>query len=68
MRCRFISFKGECVDGDIRLANGARPSEGRVEVCMGGVWGTITGRGWDKQDATVTCRQLGYSDQCKCYI
>ena len=50
-----------CVTGTVRLANGFRPSEGRVEVCQSNVWGTVCDLGWDVNDATVVCRQLGFS-------
>ena len=39
---------------------GATPLEGRVEVCLGGVWGTVTRNGFDQRDAAVVCRSLGY--------
>ena len=50
-----------CIIGDVRLFGGKRPTEGTVEVCVDGEWQTICGYNWDTNDATVVCRQLGYS-------
>ena len=48
----------------MRLRGGSNGLEGRVEVCINGVWGTVTDDGWIINDAIVVCRQLGYSDKC----
>ena len=48
------------VDGAIRLRGRSTSREGRVEMCSGGVWGTICDNGWSINDARVVCRQLGY--------
>lgn len=49
-----------CRKGDIRLVGGAYYYEGRVEVCLNGVWGTVCDNSWGDADAKVACRTLGY--------
>ena len=57
--CCFQS-DGQYRDGDVRLVGGSYQWEGRVEVYMSGVWGTITDSDWTDDDARVVCRKLGH--------
>ena len=54
-----------CSDGDLWLVNGSVPSEGRVEVCVDGQWGTVCGWRTTPLNAQVACRQLGYGELCE---
>ena len=49
-----------CTDGELRLRDGYVVGEGRVEICINRAWGTICDDGWDRADASVVCRQLGF--------
>ena len=51
-----------CETGDIRLVSGKEEYEGRLEVCINQVWGTVCSRYWDSADTKVACRQLGYQE------
>ena len=54
-------FAATCDNGDIRLAGAGSNQYGRVEVCVSGTWGTICDDFWDNTDASVVCRELGFS-------
>ena len=50
-----------CEDGEVRLVDGSRPSEGRVEVCYNDFWVSVCASDpWGSPEVQVICRQLGY--------
>ena len=52
-------------DGEIRLIGGTDATNGRLEVCTGGQWGTVCDDAFDNNDAKVVCRQLGLPTESK---
>ena len=45
--------------GDVQLVNGSNEREGRVELCIGKVWGIVCNPYfWSCGSACVVCRQL----------
>ena len=61
--CNFIVH--HFCNGDVRLVGGNSVSEGRVEICYNGVWGSVCNAGWSNGDAAVVCRQLGFQEESK---
>lgn len=54
-----------CQEGDVRLVNGSRFTEGRVEICVNETWSTVCDNGWSTDEANVVCRQLGFRETGK---
>ena len=51
-----------CVSGNARLVGGSAENEGRLEVCINQLWGTVCNQQWDIKDTRVACKQLGYQE------
>ncbi len=39
-------------------------TSGRVEVCVSGRYGSVCHTPWTEMDASVVCKQLGFSQYC----
>ncbi len=52
-----------CTHGEIRLVSNGEVHlyEGRLEVCVNNVWGTVCADGFDHLDTKVACGMAGFS-------
>ena len=62
-----VEVDDNCTHGTLQVASSTDDSddlysEGRLEVCVNGAWGTICDTAYGTRDAQVACRQLGYDD------
>lgn len=53
-----------CVEGNVRLT-GESPLRGRLEICRGGIWGTVCAqysfnRPFGTNESSVVCVMLGH--------
>ena len=63
LRCKYILVKeiADCEDGEVRLADGTHYTNGRVEICLSGIWSSVCSDDkWDVVDASVVCKELGF--------
>ena len=54
-----------CTNLDVRLVDGQSGLEGRVEICVNGVWGAVRSYALTYGAARVICNQLGYPSECE---
>ncbi len=65
MKCflLFAAVGSLCQNGAVRLTGGNSYS-GRVEICLGGVWGSVCSTfSWRDSAAHVVCRNLGFGNE-----
>ena len=53
----------ECEEGTVRLLGGPDEYSGIASVCLNGALTTVCREEFDYRDATVMCRQAGFSDR-----
>ena len=55
----------QCEHGDVRLVNGQKKTEGRVEVCAYGYWATVSHDDWGTVETDIVCKQLNFATDGK---
>ena len=54
-------YTDSCAEGEVRVRGTSSPMIGRVEVCIQEKWRSVCSTQWNRTDAEVICRQLGFS-------
>lgn len=57
----FYYFKLTWILSAVRLIQGLSTREGLVQVYLNNTWVWVCDKHWDKRDADVVCRELGYT-------
>ena len=61
--CASCECSRDASEPAVRLVGGSSTRSGRLEVCTEGEWHTVCAQRFNSTDATVVCRELGFSDQ-----
>lgn len=56
-------FIGVICHNEVRIVDSYYKQFGRVEVCINDTWGTVCDSFWNDSDASVICRQVGFSSR-----
>ena len=51
-------YTADCIDGQVRLAEGQTELEGRLDVCFKGRWGSVGSEGWSPMNTQVVRNYL----------
>ena len=54
-----ITISSVYISVEVRLAGGNTSRQGRVQIAVNGMWGTICDDNWNLNSATVICHMLG---------
>ena len=68
----------ECEHLDVRLVDGSKETEGRLEICASGYWSNVCVETvdeyhgvtdyWNRYAAILVCRKLGFPTQSIIYL